>query len=176
LARFVTRYCAMNHRGRAFRAFTFLTGLAIFGVAQRAGAEEPESTDNGRIRTGVVLAGGITFGVGYLGSLFIANESGSPYSEWGYVPIAGPVIMAERTQAHCDERSGGFDDNVNDFCDGVSVTWVLSAVSTVVQVAGGTMLAYGLLDRKKEQPGVSVAVAPVAIGRAGYGVAASGSF
>src|SRR5262245_43143565 len=114
----------------------FVTGLAFLATTQRASAEEP-SSDSGRIRTGLVVAGSATLAVGYAGSAYVAARSASPYSDWGYVPLVGAPIMALRTKAECDENNGGYDDSVGTYCDGVPVIMVFSVISTFVQVAGG---------------------------------------
>src|SRR5687768_4772847 len=79
----------MNGRCAARRAFALLTSLALLGGAEGAGAEESHSNDTSHMRTGLVAAGAVTLGIGHVGSIYVAAESGSPYSDgyFGWSPL-----------------------------------------------------------------------------------------
>jgi hypothetical protein len=90
-----------------------------------------------RARKGLVIAGGVTFGVSYLGTLALGAGMKSPPL---FLPVVGPLLQAALIGLDDREHTeANFDD--------IAVTFLV--VDGVVQAAGATLLLAGIAYPKK---------------------------
>lgn len=126
-------------------------------------------------RRGLVIAGSIVGGIAYGFSITGAvgadfdNKSGSLL-----VPVLGPWIMLALGGASDKCQSGSYGS----YCETNSGLRSMLVLDGLMQVAGATMLAVGIgLPRTRlVRRDVTVSMAPMSLGRDGYGVGAVGQF
>jgi hypothetical protein len=125
---------------------------------------------------GFLIAGSITFGVGYgLGLLAVASTSSDKdfNAYWLILPVTGPFIGMATQRDTCT-----FDTTPTN-CGRDTGTLVVLAVLGSLQVVGATLFTVGLTQRRERLvrvDGPQMTLAPVPMGRAGYGLAATGTF
>lgn len=124
---------------------------------------------------GYLIAGSITFGVGYgLGFMSAFTEQGNDFNaHWLLAPVVGPFI-AMTTQSDTCVRG-----TIPPVCERHAATIVVLAVLGGMQVVGASLFTYGLTHPRQRLMRVDaprVTVAPIPMGRGGYGLAAMGTF
>jgi hypothetical protein len=129
--------------------------------------------------TALISSGLFTLGIPYVTSVIVATQSDHAGDNHLYIPVAGPWLdLANR--GNC----GGI---TQPSCDNETTYKVLLIADGVLQGIGALEIVGGLLtpttrtvaaDRKHQTAALEphVRVAPTAMGRGGYGLAAVGSF
>jgi hypothetical protein len=117
-------------------------------------------------------SGLFTFGVPYIASVVVASTSDHPGDNNLYIPVVGPWLdFANRGDC------GGI---AQQSCDHETANKVLLAVDGVFQGIGALEIVGAFLSPETRTVTVaskpSFRVAPSSVGRAGYGVAAVGTF
>jgi hypothetical protein len=130
-----------------------------------------------RVRTGLVLAGGLTLGIPYLiGLSAVSTHDSNNGANWLLVPAIGPwlAIAARRNVCTYSNRSAMITDPIECTTDAFAVTGLV--FDGIVQTAGATLLIIGFALPKKvlvRQDLVKISFTRVA---SGSGIMASGSF
>jgi hypothetical protein len=140
-----------------------------------------------RVRKGLVVSGPIIFGVPYLLSMSVAASSKYEPDRWLYAPVFGPFVNLASRSDDCNPNvSSGTNSSFQ--CAGDSSTRFFLMLDGLMQTAGATMLILGLalpqtLLVRDDAPytgkhGTHVAwtISPYSMGRAGSGLALSGTF
>jgi hypothetical protein len=141
-----------------------------------------------RARRGLVISGPILFGVPYVLSMSVAASSPYEPDRWLYAPVFGPFVNLALRKNECDIPSVSGSSSVTVSCSGDSATRFFLMLDGLLQTGGATMLILGLalpqrLLVRDDAPYVGSsrshfawAVAPQAMGRAGYGLSLAGIF
>jgi hypothetical protein len=132
-----------------------------------------------RLNKGLIIAGSSVLGASYVISVGFAAGGQLQDPEPLYIPIAGPFIQAavvggqpSEDLDRCSEWCG-LDDTVRD------ITAALLVVDGIVQTAGALMLIAGLDSSKRVLVrdgigGVPLTIAPMSLGRGGFGLGLAG--
>ena len=127
-----------------------------------------------RRRRGLVIGGALTLGIPYAISVSVA--AGGQYDDstgWLLAPVVGPWITAGRLDDDCSDDGLDFD------CNDYAGARTLLAMDGLAQAAGAVMLVVGIAFPKRlwvRDYTTEVSIAPVRLGRSGYGLGAVGSF
>jgi hypothetical protein len=124
-------------------------------------------------RYGMVVAGSVLFGVGYLAPLSIVAAAEFPNdSEWMAVPVAGPFLTMYRMDWYpwCTGSLECVGQGFGNTFAGIGLV-----LTGVMQAAGVTLLTVGLAAPKERQVPV-YAVTPMPLGDDGYGLGVEGRF
>jgi hypothetical protein len=133
-------------------------------------------------RRGLLIAGSITFGTGYLFSLMAARgDRSEPARKWLYLPIAGPFLFLSKQDTSCPGQDP--PGCVND-----DLTGPFFMMFGLAQVTGAILFASGYAFPRLEPVGngaaqrpprdpamVTWTVSPAWVGGSGLGLSASGS-
>ncbi|MBN2193436.1 MAG: hypothetical protein JW751_11525 [Polyangiaceae bacterium] len=133
---------------------------------------------------GLAIAGAITFGVSYLGSVVWAPTA--RYLNWLGVPVVGPFVSASRVtdceDAFVYDDSGYAIDRIDDdecVANPDSMATLLR-FDGIVQGAGIAMFAVGTFARRhrlvRNLPPVALRIVPYRLGRRGYALGVTGRF
>lgn len=132
-----------------------------------------------RVRTGFVVAGSITLGVGYLPALSVAMSSNLSADHWLFVPAIGPW-MDLGARPRC--QTGNSDTG----CLGEALYDILLVWDGIAQTTGAVLLLVGVASPKtvlvrndmasSSPPRAHVSIAPRPMGHGGFGLALSGDF
>jgi hypothetical protein len=131
-------------------------------------------------RKGLLIGGGITWGVAYTFSLIGAGKKDDPASNWLFVPVAGPFLYLGNHRCVGPDGQPCVDD------------WATPMVFTMFGVAqslGAVLVASGFLfpsehvvggsgasaAKNDRRPVPSWIVTPAVVGQSGLGVAAAGT-
>jgi hypothetical protein len=132
-------------------------------------------------RKGLLIGGGITFGLAYTFSLIGAGKKDDPASNWLFVPVAGPFLYLGN---HRCQDAGPPNACIDDWA-----TPLVFTMFGVVQSLGAVLFASGFLfpsehvvgggggaaaARSDRRP-VPWIVTPAVVGQSGVGVAAAGT-
>jgi hypothetical protein len=144
-----------------------------------AAAAHPATYVETEPRKGLLIGGGITFGLGYTFSLIGAGKHDDPASNWLFVPVAGPFVYLANYKCVGPGGQPCVDD------------WTTPMVFTmfgVLQSVGAVLVAGGFLFPSEKVVGGGRAAAarsdsrplpwivtPAIVGQSGLGVAAAGT-
>jgi hypothetical protein len=118
---------------------------------------------------GLILSGSLMLGITYTSSLIVGASSERDSDKHLYVPLAGPWIdLADR---------GGCDDAGGTGCDNETRNKVLLVADGIFQGIGAAQIVGGFAfpRRRVVAKTADVRIVPN-VGRAGYGLTASGTF
>jgi len=150
----------------------------------RDGTEIPEGYELESSRnTGLMAAGGVVFGVGYLTAFGIAASKGFDSANgWLAVPLIGPWVALTRRESPCDIEDVEVKEDaqkcVNSALDEAALIAVI-AIDGLVQGVGAGLFIGGVASTRKQlvrKDVVRVTVAPQRMGRSGYGLGVIGVF
>ncbi len=161
------------------------TGLFLPPVLPyREGAEIPEGYELESSRnTGLMVGGGVVFGVGYVIAFGIAASKGfdRPNAMLA-VPVIGPWISLTRRESPCDIEDVEVKEDaqtcVNSALDEAALIAVI-AIDGLVQGVGAGLFLGGVFSTRQQLVRKDVArihVAPQRMGRSGYGLGVIGVF
>jgi len=130
--------------------------------------------------TGLLWAGGLTFGGGYLGALgYATSASVGSGGGWLAVPVIGPWIAINGRHFRCEKSEqlsqAAIDDCLSAAARELKTVTVLT-FSGLFQVVGATLLIVGWTDKQQQwlPPDMSVDAGPV--GASGQGLLVHGTF
>lgn len=129
---------------------------------------------------GYIIAGSITFGVGYgLGFLAaLSNQRDKDFNaNWLFLPVAGPFIGLATQHETCNDYYG--PDRAPSQCGRNSRTTMSLVALGTMQIVGAGLFTYGLTHRRQRlvrQDSQHISITPVQWGRTGGGLAVAGTF
>jgi hypothetical protein len=141
-----------------------------------------------RVRKGLVVSGPIILGVPYLLSMSVAASSKYEPDRWLYAPVFGPFINLATRSDDCNPNGLSGSTSSSVVCAGDSSTRFFLMLDGLMQTAGATMLILGLalpqtlLVRDdapytgKNGSHFAWTIAPYSMGKAGSGLAWTGTF
>ena len=168
----------------AFRALLPLALLLLSAEALAQQPPPPQATQSGpklvgyrtesEPRVGMIVAGSVLFGVGYLAPLSIVAAAEFPNeSIWMAVPVAGPFI----TMARMDWNEWCSEEQPE--CTGKGFANAFAGIGLVLtglmQAGGATLLIVGAATPNERVVPV-YAVTPMPMGEDGAGISVSGRF
>jgi len=131
-----------------------------------------------KVRTGLVLAGGLTLGIPYLiGLSAVSTKDSNNGANWLLVPVLGPWLAIAARKDECKSRvNNGVTviDPVDCTADVLSVTGLV--FDGILQTAGATLLVLGFALPKKILVRQDIAHITFTRIGSGYGITADGSF
>ena len=173
-------YAAAGDYGRPATPGLFLPPMLPY----REGAEIPDGYELERSRnTGLMVGGGVVFGVGYVTAFAIAASKGFDRANGLLaVPVIGPWISLTRRESPCDIEDVEVKEDaqkcVNSALDEAALIAVI-AIDGLVQGVGAGLFLGGALSTREQLVRKDVArvtVAPQRMGRSGYGLGLTGAF
>ncbi len=130
--------------------------------------------------TGLLWAGGLTFGGGYLGAVgYATSASVGSGGGWLVVPLIGPWIAISGRHLHCEKSDQLSQAAINDCLSAAArelKTVTVLTFTGLFQVVGATLLTVGWTDKQQQwlPPDMSVDAGPV--GASGHGLLVRGTF
>jgi hypothetical protein len=132
-----------------------------------------------KVRTGLVVAGGLVLGIPYLiGLSAVSTKDSNNGANWLLVPVIGPWLALGARKQVCTYKVSNTNTTVLDpvecTTDALAVTGLV--FDGIVQTAGATLLVIGFALPKKVLVRQDIAQITFTRIGSGYGVAAHGSF
>ncbi|MDX2051317.1 MAG: hypothetical protein SFV15_02935 [Polyangiaceae bacterium] len=127
-----------------------------------------------------MLAGGLTFGTGYLGALgYSASSDIGPGSGWLLLPVLGPWAAINARHFGCKNSSQLSQEEINGCLSlalGELKTITVLTFSGLVQVVGATLFVVGYTDKDQQWLPHNLQLDAGPVGRSGRGVLVRGTF